>query len=94
MKCTILWDVTLCSLIEVSQHFGGTYYLHLQSVNRARNQEYSCCLRLAGCLLGLLFDSEYGGSTFLRNVRELVPDFTASHPRRLLSPLIILLCFQ
>jgi hypothetical protein len=31
-------------------------------------------------LLGLLFEPEVGGSTFLRNVERL-PNYTASHPR-------------
>jgi hypothetical protein len=53
----------LCSLIEVYQHFGGMYHLHLQSL-----KFYSTC-----CLLGLLFDSEAGGSIFLWNVGKLVP---------------------
>jgi hypothetical protein len=39
---TILWDVTPYNLVEVYQHFRGTYYLHLQ------DQEVS--------LLDLLFD--------------------------------------
>jgi hypothetical protein len=33
-------------------------------------------------LLGLLFDPEDGGGRFLRNVCELVLDYTPSHPRR------------
>jgi hypothetical protein len=35
----MFWDVTQCSLIEVSDHFGGTYFLHLQNVSKTRNQE-------------------------------------------------------
>jgi hypothetical protein len=38
--------------------------------------------KLAACLNGLLFDHEDGDSTFYRNVRKIVPDYTASHPRR------------
>jgi hypothetical protein len=30
METTIIWDVTSCSLVEVHQHFGGMYCLHLQ----------------------------------------------------------------
>jgi hypothetical protein len=30
MKCTVFWDVTLCSSGEVYWRFGGTYCLHLQ----------------------------------------------------------------
>jgi hypothetical protein len=33
------------------------------------------------CLLGLLFDSVGKGSTFCRNVDELLLDYTESHPR-------------
>jgi hypothetical protein len=33
-------------------------------------------------LLGLLSDFEDGGNILLRNVSQLLPDFTASHPRR------------
>jgi hypothetical protein len=32
-------------------------------------------------LLDLLFDPEDGGSTFFRNVPELLPDYTVSNPR-------------
>jgi hypothetical protein len=31
-------------------------------------------------LLGLPFDTEAGGNTFIRKVRKLLPDYTASHP--------------
>jgi hypothetical protein len=34
------------------------------------------------CFLVLLFDSEDGCSTFLRNVGKLIPDYTPSRPRR------------
>lgn len=30
MKNTVMWDVAPCSLVEAHQHFGGTYWLHLQ----------------------------------------------------------------
>jgi hypothetical protein len=33
VKIKTIWDVTQCSLIDGSQHFGGTCYLHLQSRN-------------------------------------------------------------
>jgi hypothetical protein len=33
-------------------------------------------------LLGLLFNPEYEGSTFLWNISKLLPDYMASHPRR------------
>jgi hypothetical protein len=31
-------------------------------------------------LFGLIFDLENGGSTFLRNVGERLPEYTASYP--------------
>lgn len=38
-------------------------------------------LILAGCLPDLFFYHEYGSGTFLRNASNLVPDYTASHPK-------------
>jgi hypothetical protein len=37
---------------------------------------------IAHSLRGLLFDSEDGGNTFVRNVSGLVPNYTALPPRR------------
>jgi hypothetical protein len=37
---------------------------------------------LAGLLFRLPFDLEDGGSTFLRNVSERLPNYMAPHPRR------------
>jgi hypothetical protein len=39
-----------------------------------------CCLRFAGFLRHLAFDPEYKGGAFLRNVDELVLDYTALGP--------------
>jgi hypothetical protein len=33
-------------------------------------------------LLGLLFHPEAGGSIFLRNLSEFLPDYTALHPEK------------
>jgi hypothetical protein len=33
-------------------------------------------------LLSFVFDSEDGGSTFLRNINNLQPNYTASHLKR------------
>jgi hypothetical protein len=49
--------------------------LHDQSASQAKPRH------LAGYLFGLLFDPEDGGSTFLQNTNELLPDFTVSYPR-------------
>jgi hypothetical protein len=38
--------------------------------------------RSDGFVLGLFFDHEDGGNTFLRNVIRLSTDYTVSYPRR------------
>jgi hypothetical protein len=40
-----------------------------------------CCMVLVDCLVGLFFSPEDGGNKFHRNVAELLPDYTVSHPR-------------
>jgi hypothetical protein len=37
---------------------------------------------IAGYMFRLLINLEDGGSTFPRNVRKLLPDYVASHPRK------------
>jgi hypothetical protein len=56
--------------------FGETYCL----IFRVEDCEF--CLLLAGCLVLLLSNPEDGGSMLLRNVCELLPDYTALHLRR------------
>jgi hypothetical protein len=36
----------------------------------------------ATCFLGLLCKPEIEGNTFLRNIRELLPNLIASHPKQ------------
>jgi hypothetical protein len=43
---------------------------------------FACQLLLAGCFLGLLFKPEVGGNIFFRNIRELLPNLTVSHPKQ------------
>jgi hypothetical protein len=38
-------------------------------------------LKLGYCLPGLLLHLEDGGTIFLRNISELLPDYTPSHLR-------------
>jgi hypothetical protein len=45
-------------------------------------QASACFLLLTAYLLGLYFNLEGEGSTFLWNVAELQPDYAVSHPRR------------
>jgi hypothetical protein len=40
------------------------------------------CLLLVCCLLCLLYDAEDGGSTFPRNIGNLLMDYIASYPKR------------
>lgn len=42
----------------------------------------SCCSILVGYLLGLLFDPEDGGSTVLRNIGKLSPQYMSPHLTR------------
>jgi hypothetical protein len=37
------------------------------------------CLLLAGCLLGLLLDSEDGSTNFPQNISKLLPDYRGAH---------------
>jgi hypothetical protein len=41
-------------------------------------------MQLAACyLMGFTLSPERGGSKFFQNVGKILPDYTASHPRRL-----------
>jgi hypothetical protein len=51
--------------VKVNRSFGG----NIASIVRVEDKESSACYLIhAGFLLGLLFDSEYGGYMFFRNV--------------------------
>jgi hypothetical protein len=63
--------------MEDCRRFGGTNCLHLQGQTADSQREVSRKQNL----FGLLFDPEDGGSMFLIIVGELVPDYTALHPR-------------
>jgi hypothetical protein len=69
MKSTILWDVTLYSLVAVYQCFRGTLLAAiLWDVTLYSLVAVYQCFRgtlLAACLHGLLFKPEYRGSMFL-----------------------------
>jgi hypothetical protein len=56
-----------CSLVEVHRRLGGKQFLHLQDL-------YRFSLDLTRRLLGLLYHPENVGSTFFRNVDELLPN--------------------
>jgi hypothetical protein len=63
MKSSIIWYVTLCSLLKVNRCFGGTRLLHLQGgrISLPRNQRENRWQ-------AELFDPEEGGGMFLQNV--------------------------
>jgi hypothetical protein len=66
---TTFWDVIPHSPVESHRWFGGTYCLQLLFDSTLLT------------LLDLLFGADDGGSTFLRNVCILLPDYMAIHPR-------------
>lgn len=55
--------------------FSGTYSVHFQGwiISQSSNQWDAD---------GLPYNPENGGSVFLQNVCELLPDYTTTHPRR------------
>jgi hypothetical protein len=62
LESSTFWDITLCGMLKVNRHFGGTCHLHLCS---------ACYLLHDGFLLGLFFSSEDGSDMFLRNIKRL-----------------------
>jgi hypothetical protein len=58
VKSSILWYTTPHCPVKVNRHFKGT----------CRKEIAAYCLLHAGLLLDLLFDPQYGGNRFLRNV--------------------------
>jgi hypothetical protein len=86
VKNIIFWGVVPRSLVEIYRNFGGTVCLHIhhREVSQASIQQYLIFFGLltACFLLDVFFDPDDGGSTFIRNADKLLPDYTASHPRR------------
>lgn len=72
-KSIVFCDVTLCSLLEVHLHFRGIYCLHPQCKNMLNKHLGSCSL-----FAYKIFDLEDGGSKFLQNVCEFLPDCAVS----------------
>jgi hypothetical protein len=68
-KCTVFWDVTLFSLVEVYWWFGGTYLLYLHG----RSLQLAC--------LAYSANTEDGDSASFQNINKPPLDYI-SHPRR------------
>jgi hypothetical protein len=59
------------------------FYLHeYKTVQPIESQLKFPCLINAGFLFGLVFNPEYGGDTFLQNVRWLSTDYMPLYPRK------------
>jgi hypothetical protein len=72
---TVFWVVTPRNLEESSTFWRSISLLSAESKNKSRCQKETGALLATRMLLGLLFDPEDGGDTFLRNVR-LFPNYT------------------
>jgi hypothetical protein len=72
-KGTVSWDVTTpCSPVD-HWRFGGTYCHSRRARQENEHQEADSSF--------LFFEPEDWDGTFLRNVCELLPDYTVPHPR-------------
>jgi hypothetical protein len=66
-------------LWNIGEHLPDYTASHFSSTCHITTPTSDCCLVLPGYLLYLLFDSEDGGSAYLWNIGEHLPDYTASH---------------
>jgi hypothetical protein len=73
---TAFWDIAPCCLLEVYQHFRGTYCLH--------HQDDGSDIRNDSIIRAMSLPDD-GGCARLWNVGQLLRDFTAQYPRRLSS---------
>jgi hypothetical protein len=80
MKSTVFLGITPCSTLKKKRRSAGTNRHQLK--NRKMSTTLLATRFQAGFLLGLFFDSEYGGDMFFRNVGWLSTDYTALYPRR------------
>jgi hypothetical protein len=79
MKSTVVWDVMLCSSVQVYRYFGRTHSLHLQD----RRGSLPNKQQILASSIDLLFDIDDGDNMSLRYVGKLLPAYRYSHPRRL-----------
>jgi hypothetical protein len=81
LKTTLLWDMKPYTRVKACRYFGRTYFLYFQDrrMNLANKEALLATWLVAS--FGSLFDLEYCGNTFVRNVGELLPDYTKPHGR-------------
>jgi hypothetical protein len=92
MKRTFFWGRAPCRLVEIYRSLGRTNCQHYQS--RRLSQSKKPARGAVGfCLVPayISFGPDDRGSILLRNIGELVPDCTASHPRRQYPSHIVIL---
>lgn len=81
LASTAFWGVT-CSQLGNLCHFLKPYYIYTHW------RRYCTLLRtpldswFLLAMFGIIFDFEDGDRKFLRNLDEILPDDTSSHPRR------------
>lgn len=69
IRSSAFWDIMLCTLVKVNEHFGVTYCLHLQG-QRLTHILFAACF----VLVSLLSDPEEGGDVSPKN-GLLSPDY-------------------
>jgi hypothetical protein len=67
VRSEVLTAVACCLIHARAPTFRGIYRLHVQA-RKVRQATSACRMFLAGFLIGLLFDPEDGGTTFLQNI--------------------------
>jgi hypothetical protein len=104
MKITVFWDITPCSPLKVSRHFGGTFRIHLhdRKISRTRNQREirwqaeSTTLKMeAICLSKLLVEFQRATRLYIPEESSLpVFEFARYVLRFDLTPITPLTCVQ
>jgi hypothetical protein len=79
VKSVISWDITPCSPLIGNWRFEGTFRVHLEVEEEAK--EETSMKQVADFLLALFFDPEDGGDMFLRNISWLITRYTTLHPK-------------
>lgn len=79
----IFWHIRPCIPLKLNRHFGGIFPFLLQD-QRVRTPTSNLRLIPAPCwfLHVLFFDHEDGDDIFIRNIVQIVTNYTALYPRR------------